>query len=119
MTEIILIIDVISAFALVALVLFQQSKSSDMGAVFGGGGPQSMFGSKGSASFLSRTTAILAIVFFLSNIGLMVLTSKQQAPQSVTQKIIEKEQRPAPKHVKKDKPKASKKTPTKDIPIPE
>ena len=119
MTEILLITDVISALALIVLVLLQQSKSSDIGAVFGGGGSQSMFGSKGSASFLSRTTAILAIVFFLSSIGLMVLTSRQQAPQSVTQKIIEKEQRSVPKPIKKDKPKTSKKTSTRDIPIPE
>ena len=56
------------------LVLLQQGKGADMGAAFGGGGSsQSLFGSRGSATFLSRTTAILSLIFFTTALGLAYL----------------------------------------------
>ena len=60
--------------SIVVLVLLQQGKGADMGAAFGGGGSsQSLFGSRGSATFLSRVTAILALIFFATALGLAYL----------------------------------------------
>ena len=60
--------------SIVVLVLLQQGKGADMGAAFGGGGSsQSLFGSRGSATFLSRTTAILSLIFFTTALGLAYL----------------------------------------------
>ncbi len=97
MKDIILIIDVLSAVGLVALVLLQQGKGADMGAAFGGGASQSLFGARGSANFLSRTTAILATVFFLSNMALAwVTTREQKETASVTRSVTEVPAPPAP-----------------------
>ena len=66
----ILVAHVVVAVALIALVLMQQGKGADAGAAFGSGASATMFGSRGSASFLSRTTAILAAAFFLTSLTL-------------------------------------------------
>jgi preprotein translocase subunit SecG len=66
---------VIVAAALIGFVLLQHGKGADMGAAFGSGSSGSLFGAVGSANFLSRTTAILATVFFLSSLGLTYLAS--------------------------------------------
>jgi preprotein translocase subunit SecG len=65
-----LAVHVLVAAALVGFVLLQHGKGADMGAAFGSGSSGSLFGAAGSANFLSRTTAILATVFFLSSLGL-------------------------------------------------
>jgi preprotein translocase subunit SecG len=87
MRDLILVIDVISAVALIGLVLLQQGKGADMGAAFGSGASQTLFGSRGTANFLTRTTAILATVFFLSNLGLAWLYARQSEPVSITQSV--------------------------------
>jgi preprotein translocase subunit SecG len=74
---------VLLAFAIVALVLLQRGKGADAGAGFGAGASGTVFGSRGSASFLSRTTAVLATLFFLTSLGLSYLLSQQKAPTSV------------------------------------
>jgi len=68
---------VIVAAALIGFVLLQHGKGADMGAAFGSGSSGSLFGAAGSANFLSRTTAILATVFFLSSLGLTYLASNR------------------------------------------
>ena len=65
-----------SAVAIVVLVLLQQGKGADMGAAFGSGSAGSVFGSAGSANFLSRSTAVAAAVFFLACIGLTWISAK-------------------------------------------
>ena len=60
----------IVAVAIIFLVLLQHGKGADMGAAFGGGSSGSLFGATGSANFLSRTTAILAAVFFATSLGM-------------------------------------------------
>jgi preprotein translocase subunit SecG len=60
---------------IIVLVLMQQGKGADAGAAFGSGASGTVFGSRGSANFLSRTTAVLATVFFLNSIGLAFLAS--------------------------------------------
>ena len=89
MKDLVLVIDVISAVGLIGLILLQQGKGADIGAAFGSGASQTLFGSRGSANFLTRTTAILATVFFLSNLGLAWLYAKQSTtPASVTKSVV-------------------------------
>jgi len=75
-TTLLIIVTVFASIAIIALTLMQQSKG-DMGSAFGGGGSQSMFGSRGSANFLSRATSIMCIVFFVSALALAYLYSKR------------------------------------------
>jgi preprotein translocase subunit SecG len=70
MESLITVIHVLAALAVIGLVLLQHGKGADMGAAFGGGASGSLFGSTGSANFLSRFTAIVATVFFLTSFGL-------------------------------------------------
>jgi preprotein translocase subunit SecG len=61
----ILVVQMLSALAMIGLILIQHGKGADMGAAFGSGGSGSLFGATGGANFLSRTTAVLAAVFFV------------------------------------------------------
>ncbi|HEX9810692.1 MAG TPA: preprotein translocase subunit SecG [Burkholderiales bacterium] len=83
MREIIVVVDILAAVGLVALVLLQQGKGADMGAAFGSGASQTLFGSRGTANFLTRTTAVLALVFFVANLVLAYLATAPVAPGSV------------------------------------
>jgi preprotein translocase subunit SecG len=62
---IILAVQMLAALTMIGLILIQHGKGADMGAAFGSGGSGSLFGASGSANFLSRTTAVLATVFFI------------------------------------------------------
>src|SRR5574343_1782821 len=66
----VLLLQVLSALAMIGLVLVQHGKGADMGAAFGSGASGSLFGATGSANVLSRTTAILATVFFVCTLAL-------------------------------------------------
>ena len=70
MQTLILVLHILAALGIVVLVLLQHGKGADMGAAFGSGSAGSLFGSAGASNFLSRTTAILAAVFFASSMGL-------------------------------------------------
>ena len=70
METLILVVHVVAALAIIGLVLLQHGKGADMGAAFGGGASGSLFGATGSANFLSRATAILATIFFITSLGL-------------------------------------------------
>ncbi len=67
---VVVVIHLLMALGLVVLVLLQQGKGADAGASFGAGASATVFGSQGSATFLSRFTAILAAVFFITSLGL-------------------------------------------------
>ena len=71
--NLVLAVQLISAIAMIGLVLMQHGKGADMGAAFGSGGSGSLFGASGGANFLSRTTAVLATVFFVCTLGLAYL----------------------------------------------
>ncbi len=71
----ILVFHVIVALAVIGLVLLQHGKGADMGSGFGGGSSGSLFGASGSANFLSRATAVLATVFFLTSLALAYLAT--------------------------------------------
>ncbi|WAE61161.1 preprotein translocase subunit SecG [Stutzerimonas sp. R40042] len=77
---VVIVVHLLVALGVVALVLLQQGKGADAGASFGSGASATVFGSQGSATFLSRLTAILAGVFFLTSLGLAFF-AKQQADQ--------------------------------------
>ncbi len=84
METVIQIIHVFVAIGIIGLVLIQHGKGADAGAAFGagaaGGASGSVFGAKGSGNFLSRTTAILATVFFLTSLSLAYFTRGSEAP---------------------------------------
>jgi preprotein translocase subunit SecG len=67
---IVLAIQMLTALGMIGLILVQHGKGADMGAAFGSGGSGSLFGASGSANFLSRTTGILAAVFFVCTLAL-------------------------------------------------
>jgi preprotein translocase subunit SecG len=70
-----LTVHILVGLSVIGLVLIQHGKGADMGAAFGSGASGSLFGASGSANFLSRTTAVLAAVFFLTSLGLTYLAS--------------------------------------------
>ncbi|MCE8005042.1 preprotein translocase subunit SecG [Billgrantia ethanolica] len=79
----ILMIHVAIAVALVVLILLQQGKGAEAGAAFGGGASQTVFGSRGTGGFLSRTTAVLAAAFFATSLTLAYFaTQAGQAPEA-------------------------------------
>ena len=86
METLISVVHVIAAVSVIALVLLQHGKGADMGAAFGGGSAGSLFGSTGSANFLSRSTAILATVFFATSLGLAYFGIEQHKPTSVLER---------------------------------
>lgn len=76
----VIVVHVIAALVIIGLVLLQHGKGADMGASFGSGSAGSLFGASGSANFLSRTTAIVATVFFLTSLGMaFIATHKPRA----------------------------------------
>lgn len=70
MQTLVLVLHVLAAATIIVLVLLQHGKGADMGAAFGSGSAGSLFGSAGAANFLSRTTAVLAAVFFATSLAL-------------------------------------------------
>jgi preprotein translocase subunit SecG len=84
----ILVAHVLAAIAVCGFVLLQHGKGADMGAAFGGGSSGSLFGASGSANFLSRTTAVLATIFFLTSITLTYLGSQRGVPEGVMEKGV-------------------------------
>lgn len=86
MEVLILIFHVLVGAAVVGLVLLQHGKGADMGAAFGSGSAGSLFGASGSANFLSRATAILATIFFLTSLGLTYLGSSRTETKGVIER---------------------------------
>jgi preprotein translocase subunit SecG len=81
----ILIFHVAAALGIIGLVLLQHGKGADVGAAFGSGasGSASVFGSAGSANFLSRATAVLALIFFLTSLGLTYFSVRKPDTEGV------------------------------------
>ena len=111
MELVILIAHVLIGAAVCGLVLLQHGKGADMGAAFGSGSAGSLFGASGSANFLSRTTAILAAIFFVTSLGLTYLGSNRSESKGVIERAKDV---PAPAQ-KKDTPAA---VPAPSIPVP-
>src|SRR6187402_3195432 len=86
---IVLVVQILTALGMIGLILLQHGKGADMGAAFGSGSSGSLFGAAGSANFLSRTTAILATVFFVTSVALTYFGSQHSgAPQGVMDKGV-------------------------------
>jgi preprotein translocase subunit SecG len=83
MEMIVLIVHILVAAGIVGLVLIQHGKGADVGAAFGSGSAGSVFGSAGSANFMSRLTGILALMFFLTSMGLTWLSNKRGVDKGV------------------------------------
>jgi preprotein translocase subunit SecG len=83
-----LIVHLLIAVAICGFVLLQHGKGADMGAAFGSGSSGSLFGAAGSANFLSRSTAVLATVFFLTSLGLTWLGTTHSGAGSVIQQGV-------------------------------
>ncbi|MGA7984439.1 MAG: preprotein translocase subunit SecG [Burkholderiales bacterium] len=96
-TRIIIVLHILLAFGIIGLVLLQHGKGADMGSGFGGGSSASLFGATGSANFLSRLTAGLATLFFISSLGLSYFaTHRPQASGGVMESIKELPAPPKP-----------------------
>lgn len=77
--NLVLVLQLIAALAMIGLVLVQHGKGADMGASFGSGASGSLFGATGSANFLSRSTAIAATIFFVCTLALAYLSSHRES----------------------------------------
>ena len=75
---IVLVVQILTALFMIGLILLQHGKGADMGAAFGSGASGSLFGATGSANFLSRTTAVLAAVFFVCTLALAYFSNLAQ-----------------------------------------
>ncbi len=73
MEKVILVVHLLIAFAIIGMILLQQGKGADAGASFGAGASQTLFGSAGTWNFFSKTTAILATLFFATSFGLAII----------------------------------------------
>ena len=89
--SIVLYIHMLVALLIVVLVLLQRGKGADAGAGFGGGASGTVFGSRGSSSFFSRATAVLATMFFATSLTLAYLSGQTTAPTSLLEGVAEQE----------------------------
>ena len=120
--NVLLSVHVIVALAVIGLVLLQHGKGADMGSGFGGGSSGSLFGASGSANFLSRATAVLATVFFLTSLGLAYLATHKPKAGGGVMDAVKTEQPAATKKAAepgkdaavKDAPKEAPKDAVKD-----
>jgi len=93
MITVILAVQMLSALAMIGLILVQHGKGADMGAAFGSGNSGSLFGATGGANFLSRTTAVLAVVFFVTTLMLAYFGNR---PASSSNSVLEGSSVPVP-----------------------
>jgi len=92
---ILLVLHVIVALSLITFILLQQGRGAATGAAFGSGASSTVFGARGSASFLSRATSILAVVFFSNCLLLAFLGGQREGPTSIVEQFVS-EPAPAP-----------------------
>ncbi len=116
--NIILAVFVLISVALVGLILLQQGKGADAGAAFGSGASGTVFGSRGSASFLTRTTGILAALFFVLSLSLAFLSNQQTKPTSVVEQQLQQQEAASQDVPASDIPAADQETgvPASDVP---
>jgi preprotein translocase subunit SecG len=90
MEQIILVLHVIACIGLVGLILIQQGKGAEVGASFGSGASQTIFGSAGSGSFITRITGIFAAVFFITSLTLGYMSHQRLLPKTSIDELINK-----------------------------
>jgi preprotein translocase subunit SecG len=96
-TNVIIVVHVLVALAIIGLVLLQHGKGADMGSGFGGGASSSLFGATGSANFLSRATAALATVFFILSLVLAYIATNQPRESGSVVDRVQQRQKAAEK----------------------
>jgi len=96
MTTLLIIIHVIVSIALIMIILLQTGKGADMGAAFGGGSSQTLFGSTGSSTFLSKLTTVAAIVFMITSLGLAYISGHSMKSSIMLKEKAPIEQQAAP-----------------------
>jgi preprotein translocase subunit SecG len=104
-SALIIILHIIVCLILILAVLLQSGKAADLAGAFGGGGSQTAFGGRGSASLLSKLTTVSAILFMITSLGLWILSGRQgssvvgseKAPAKATQPAAKPETKPADK----------------------
>jgi preprotein translocase subunit SecG len=87
MESILVVVHLLLAIGLVVLILMQHGKGADMGAAFGSGASASVFGSRGASNFLSRSTAVLATVFFITSLALAYFAMQSSEPETLMEGI--------------------------------
>ncbi|MCC7410396.1 MAG: preprotein translocase subunit SecG [Gammaproteobacteria bacterium] len=88
MQSILMVAHLLMAFALIGFILLQQGRGADTGAAFGSGASTTVFGARGSATFLSRATAVLAILFFANSLLLAHLSSRRVESRSLMEDVV-------------------------------
>ncbi|MBC3861930.1 preprotein translocase subunit SecG [Undibacterium jejuense] len=83
----VVVVQVLSALAIIGLVLLQHGKGADMGASFGSGASGSLFGATGSSNFLSRSTGVAAALFFIATLSLGVIAGNRKASTGVMDNV--------------------------------
>ena len=96
MYSFVLVVHILLAILMIALILVQHGKGADGGASFGGGGAATVFGASGSGNFMTRLTAILTALFFVTSLTLAVYAKKQTQGVNVLPGTEQVEQVPAP-----------------------
>lgn len=96
MSTFLVIIHTIVSIALILIILLQTGKGADMGAAFGGGSSQTLFGSTGSSTFLGKLTTVAAVVFMLTSLGLAYFSGHRITSSIMTDKKAPIEQQAAP-----------------------
>lgn len=86
---ILLVAQVLLSVSLIALVLIQHGKGADAGAAFGSGASATVFGAKGSGNFLTKSTSIIAALFFATCLALAYMASNREGPSSIMESVIE------------------------------
>lgn len=115
----VLTVHLLVGLAVIGLVLIQHGKGADMGAAFGGGASGSLFGASGAANFMSRTTGILATVFFLTSIGLSYMATNREKGGGSVMDAVKTQSAPVVAPAKPEVPPAtpaSSNSKAKDIP---
>jgi len=105
------VVHVLAALALIGLVLIQHGKGADAGASFGGGGSNTVFGSSGAGNFLTRATAVFAVVFFVTSLGLAWMARQQANLEDPMLPVLEKLQQES------EVPVLDEPAPTSDVPV--
>ncbi|MDB5746377.1 MAG: preprotein translocase subunit SecG [Massilia sp.] len=117
LSNFVIVVQVISALAIIALVLLQHGKGADMGAAFGSGASGSLFGASGSSNFLSKSTAVAAAIFFASTLSLAYMGNTRSGTAAPSGGVMERMAAPA-NGVPANAAPAVPATTTTDVPAP-
>lgn len=96
MSILLTIVHIITCIAIILVVLLQAGKGTDIGAAFGGGSSQTLFGSTGASTFLSKATTIIAIVFMITSLSLAYMSGHRRESSIMKKVTIPAEQKAAP-----------------------